>query len=111
MIAAEVRFLSGEEYPIALLPGEAQQLIAETYLEEFPITSNGTWYKIHRLIKIDEPAWAIFRARFQQAQLQARLETLAYVFGGVMLLLSAGYLFLRRQPRVVDPTLNTFSTT
>jgi hypothetical protein len=111
MIADEVRTLRGEDGMISLEPHEAQRLIVETYTEEFPITSNGTWYKVHRLIKIDEPTWAIFRMRFQQAQLHARLVSLGLALGGVMLILGVVYLFLRRQPRVVDPTLNTFSTT
>ena len=110
LIASEVRYLVGEEYPISLLPGEEQKLTADTFTEEVS-TSQGTWYKIHRLIKIDQTTWAMFRTRFQQAQLNARLETLGISFGGLMLALSTGYLILRRQPRVVDPTLNTFSTT
>ncbi len=111
LIAAEVRYIIGEEYPISLLPGEAQRLVAETYTEEFPITSNGTWYKIHRLVKIDQTTWAMFRMRFQEANLRARLETLALSFGGLLLVIGVVYLVLRRTPRVVDPTLDTFSTT
>jgi len=111
LIAEEVRFLRGEPESIALVPGEAQRLVAETYTEEFPITSNGTWYKVHRLIKIDEPTWAVFRMRFQQAQLEGRMLQLGLGLGGLMLILGVVYLFLRRPPRVVDPTLNTFSTT
>lgn len=110
LIASEAQFLVGEEYPITLFPGESKSLIADTYTEEVT-TSQGTWYKVHRLIKIDQSMWASFRTRFHQAQLQARLETIGLGFGGLMLVLGVVYLFLRRKPRVVDPTLNTFSTT
>ncbi len=111
LIAEELRFLSGDEESIPLLPGEAKRLTAETFTEEVPTASQGNWYKVHRLIKVDEAAWAGIRERFQQAQLHARLVSLGYGFGGLMLVLGVVYLILRRNPRVVDPTLDTFSTT
>lgn len=111
LIAEELRFLIGEEFPIPLLPGEDKRLTAETYTEEVPTTSQGNWYKVHRLIKVDEVAWAGIRERFHREKTYARLKSLGQSFGGLMLVIGVVYLVLRRKPRVVDPTLNTFSTT
>jgi hypothetical protein len=111
IIAEQLRTLIGEEYSISLLPGEDKRLTAETYVEEVPTTSQGNWYKVHRLIKVDKTAWSGMLERFQQAKLQARLSTFAMSFGGMMLVIGVIYLILRRTPRAVDPTLNTFSTT
>lgn len=110
LIANEVRYLTGEEFPISLAANEAASLSAETFTEEVS-TSQGTWYRIHRLVKIDPTMWTLLRSRFQQARLYARLEMLGLSFGGLMLVLGVVYLVLRRAPRVVDPTLETFSTT
>jgi hypothetical protein len=111
LIAEELRFLIGSESSITLLPGEDKRLTAETFTEEVPTTSQGNWYKVHRLVKVDETAWAGLRDRFHQANVHARLSTLGISFGGLMLVLGVVYLILRRSPRNVDPALNTFSTT
>lgn len=110
-IEDQIMLIAGVDYPIDLLPGEAQSLIAEIYTEEYPIASDKIWYRIHRLIKIDQAKWASFRLRFQQAQLQARVVQMVYALGGLMLVIGVVYLVLRRKPSDVDPTLNTFSTT
>jgi hypothetical protein len=110
LIAEEARYLRGEPEAVPLLPGEAPQFVADQFTEEVT-TSQGTWYRVHRLVKIDERLWSLLQQRFEQAHMLAKLQTLGLLFGGVMLVLGIAYLLLRRRRREVDPTLNTFSTT
>jgi hypothetical protein len=110
LIAEEIPFLAAESVVVPLLPGEDKLLTADSYTEEIPL-AQGTWYKVHRFIKVDQAAWQGIYNRFQQAKLVARLETLGLSFGGLLLVIGVVYLVLRRTPRVVDPTLETFSTT
>lgn len=109
-IADEIQRVTGESLSLPLTPEEVRLLGTETYTEEIPI-SQGVWYKVHRLVKVDRPAWAAIQARWNQAKQQERLETLGVSFGGLLLVIGVVYLILRRPPRVVDPTLETFSTT
>ena len=111
LVAEELRFLIGQEFPIPFTLAEVKMLTAETYTEDVPTTSQGNWYKVHRLVKVDNIAWAKIQERFQHALSEGRLRSLGFSFGGLMLVIGVVYLVLRRTPRVVDPTKNTFSTT
>lgn len=110
VLSEEVTRLANESMSLPLFPDDVQRMRSETFTEEVP-TSQGTWYKVHQLVKIDENSWGVIYNRFHHAKIQTRLEKLAMGFAGLMLVFGVVYLVLRRRPRNVDPTLETFSTT
>ncbi len=109
-IAVAIKRETGESLSLPLTPGEVRPLIHERYVEEIS-TTQGTWYKVHALVNIDSSALDMLQSTEDQERLKNRLGLLASSLGGVMLVLGAVYLILRRPPRAGETTPESFTTT